>query len=62
MFATLGWRDLQFDVCLVGGFSLRGVLGFSIGFSFETSGVLRSGCPDRVFRGETLGCLGGLAK
>ena len=54
--------DLQFNVCLVGGMGLHGVLGFCTGFSFETCGVLGSGLPGRVFGGETLGCLGDLAK
>ena len=60
--ATPVRRDLQLDLCLVGGLGLHDVLGFCMGFSFETSGVLGSGLPGRVFGGETLGCLGGLAK
>ena len=39
-----------------GGFRL------SVGFSFDTGGVLGSGLPLGVFGGETLGCLGGLAE
>jgi hypothetical protein len=55
-------RDLQLNVCLVGGLGLRGVLGFCIGFSFETSGVLGSGLPVRVFGSETLGRFSGTAE
>ena len=62
MAAAPARRDLQLDLCLVGGLSLHGVLGFCMGFSFETSGVVGSGLPGRVFGGETLGCFGGLAK
>jgi hypothetical protein len=57
-----GRRDLQFKVCLVEGLGLYGVLGFCIGFSFETSGVLGSNLQGRVFGSGTLGCLGSLAK
>jgi hypothetical protein len=54
--------DLRFDFCFVGGLGLHGVLRFCMGVSFEASGVLGPGLPGRVFGGETLGCLGGLAK
>jgi hypothetical protein len=33
-----------------------------MGFSFQTSGVLGSGFPVSLFRGETLGCLSSLGK
>jgi hypothetical protein len=39
---------------------MDGVLRF--GFSFETSYVLGSGFPGRVFGSETLGCFGGSGK
>lgn len=60
--ATPAQRDLQLDICLVGGFGLHRVLGFCRGFSFEASGVSGSDLPGRVVGGETLGCSGGAAK